>query len=120
MMALVRIALQRPYTFVVLALLILIGGTLSALPPPPDIFPSINIPVISVVFNFSGLPPDQMAGRIMTPFERALTTTVNNVEHIEAVSYAGFGVVKIFFQPTADVRTANAQVTSVSQTHLKL
>ena len=120
MLALVRIALKRPYTFVVLALLILIVGTLSALRTPTDIFPEINIPVISVVWQYTGLPPDQMNGRIMTPFERALTTTVNDIEHIEGVSYAGFGVVKIFFQPTADIRTANAQVTSVSQSQLKL
>src|SRR5882724_10233144 len=120
MLALVRIALQRPYTFVVLALLILIFGTLAALRTPTDIFPDIQIPVISVVWQYTGLPPDQMNGRIMTPFERALTTTVNDIEHIDGVSYAGFGVVKIFFQPTADIRTANAQVTSVSQTQLKL
>src|SRR5882757_8393340 len=120
MLALVRIALRRPYTFVVLALLILIFGTLAALRTPTDIFPDIQIPVISVVWQFTGLPPDQMNGRIMTPFERALTTTVNNIEHIEGVSYAGFGVVKIFFQPGADINTANAQVTSVSQTQLKL
>ena len=120
MLALVRIALRRPYTFVVLALLILIFGTLSALRTPTDIFPDIQIPVISVVWQYTGLPPDQMNGRIMTPFERALTTTVNDIEHIEGVSYAGFGVVKIFFQPTADIRTANAQVTAVSQTQLKL
>jgi multidrug efflux pump subunit AcrB len=120
MLALVRIALRRPYTFVVLALLILIAGALSALRTPTDIFPDIQIPVISVVWQFTGLPPDQMNGRIMTPFERALTTTVNNIEHIEGVSYAGFGVVKIFFQPGADINTANAQVTSVSQTQLKL
>ncbi len=119
MMALVRIALRRPYTFVVLALLILIAGTLSALRTPTDIFPNIPIPVISVVWQYTGLPPDQMTGRIMTPYERALTTTVNNIEHIEGVSYATFGVVKIFFQPTADIRTANAQVTAVSQTLLK-
>ena len=120
MLALVRIALRRPYTFVVLALLILMVGTLSALRTPTDIFPDIQIPVISVVWQYTGLPPDQMNGRIMTPFERALTTTVNDIEHIEGVSYAGFGVVKIFFQPTADIRTANAQVTAVSQTQLKL
>src|ERR1700680_4953738 len=120
MLALVRIALRRPYTFVVLALLILIFGTLSALRTPTDIFPDIQIPVISVVWQYTGLPPDQMNGRIMTPFERALTTTVNNIEHIEGVSYAGFGVVKIFFQPGVDINMANAQVTSVSQTQLKL
>jgi multidrug efflux pump subunit AcrB len=120
MYALVRIALQRPYTFVVLALLILIGGSLSVLRTPTDIFPNIGIPVISVVWQYTGLPPDQMTGRIMTPFERALTTTVNDIEHIEAVSYAGVGVVKIFFQPSADIRTANSQVTAVSQTLLRL
>src|SRR3981189_1999978 len=120
MLALVRIALRRPYTFVVLALLILIFGTLAALRTPTDIFPDIQIPVISVVWQYTGLPPDPVNGRIMTPFERSLTTTVNDIEHIEGVSYAGFGVVKIFFQPTADIRTANAQVTSVSQTQLKL
>jgi multidrug efflux pump subunit AcrB len=120
MYALVRIALQRPYTFVVLAILILAGGTLSALRTPTDIFPDIRIPVISVIWQYTGLPPDEMTGRIMTPFERALTTTVNDIEHIEAVSYAGVGVVKIFFQPTADIRTANSQVTAVSQTLIRL
>jgi multidrug efflux pump subunit AcrB len=120
MYALVRIALQRPYTFVVLALLILAGGALSALRTPTDIFPNIGIPVISVVWQYTGLPPDEMTGRIMTPFERALTTTVNDIQHIESVSYAGFGVVKIFFQPTADIRTANSQVTAISQTLIRL
>src|SRR6201981_721795 len=120
MLALVRIALRRPYTFVVMALLILIAGTLSALRTPTDIFPDIQIPVISVVWQFTGLPPDQMNGRIMTPFERALTTTVNDIEHIEGVSYMGFGVVKIYFQPTADTRPPDAEVPPVSQPHLKL
>src|ERR1700738_2025584 len=120
MYALVRIALQRPYTFVVLALLILAGGALSALRTPTDIFPDIRIPVISVVWQYTGLPPDEMTGRIMTPFERALTTTVNDIHHTEGVSYAGVGVVKIFFQPTADIRTANSQVTAVSQTLIRL
>ena len=120
MYALVRIALQRPYTFVVLALLILAAGTLSALRTPTDIFPDIQIPVISVVWQYTGLPADEMTGRVMTPFERALTTTVNDIEHIEGVSYAGFGVVKIFFQPTADIRTANSQVTAISQTLIRL
>ena len=119
MFSLVRIALSRPYTFVVLALLILIIGPLSALRTPTDIFPDIKIPVISVVWQYTGLPPDQMAGRITSPFERVLTTTVNDVEHIEAQSINGFGVIKIFFQPTVDIRTANAQVTAVAQTLLK-
>ena len=119
MQALVRIALSRPYTFVVLALLILIIGPLSAMRTPTDIFPDINIPVIAVVWQYTGLPPDQMEGRITSPYERVLTTTVNDIEHIESKSIAGFGIVKIFFQPTVNVATANAQVTAVSQTLLK-
>src|ERR1700761_6101003 len=119
MIALVRIALSRPYTFVVLALLLLIIGPLAALRTPTDIFPEIRIPVIGVVWQYTGLPPDQMSGRITTPFQRALTTTVNDIEHIEANSYNGFGIIKIFFQPTVDIRTANAQVTAISQTLIK-
>lgn len=119
MAALVRIALRLPYTFVVLALLILITGILAALRTPVDIFPEIRIPIISTVWQYTGLPPDELSGRIVTPFERVLTTTVNDIEHIEANSYNGIGIVKIFFQPTADIRTANAQVTAVSQTILK-
>ena len=119
MVALVRIALSRPYTFVVLALLLLIIGPLAALRTPTDIFPDIRIPVIGVVWQYTGLPPDQMSGRIVTPFERALTTTVNDIEHIVSNSYNGFGIVKIFFQPNVDIRTANAQVTAISQTLIK-
>jgi multidrug efflux pump subunit AcrB len=119
MIALVRIALSRPYTFVVLALLLLIVGPLAALRTPTDIFPDIRIPVIGVVWQYTGLPPDQMSGRITTPFQRALTTTVNDIEHIVANSYNGFGIIKIFFQPNVDIRTANAQVTAISQTLLK-
>ncbi len=119
MTELVRIALNRPYTFVVLALLLLIIGPLSAMRTPVDIFPDIRIPVIGVIWQYTGLPPDQMAGRITTQYQRILTTTVNDIEHITANSYNGIGIVKIFFQPNADIRTANAQVTSVSQTILK-
>jgi multidrug efflux pump subunit AcrB len=119
MIALVRIALSRPYTFVVLALLLLIIGPLAALRTPTDIFPDIRIPVIGVVWNYTGLPPDQMAGRIVTPFQRALTTTVNDIEHIVANSYNGIGIIKIFFQPNVNIQTANAQVTAISQTLLK-
>src|SRR5262250_2613544 len=119
MIALVRIALSRPYTFIVLALLILLIGPLAALRTPTDIFPNINIPIVAVAFQYTGLPPDQMAGRITTPFERSLTTTVNDIEHIVANSYNGVGIVKIFFQPNVDIRTANAQVTAISQTLLK-
>ena len=119
MIALVRIALSRPYTFVVLALLLMLLGPLAALRTPTDIFPDIRIPVIGVVWQYTGLPPDQMSGRITTPFERSLTTTVNDIEHIVANSYNGVGIVKIFFQPNVDIRTANAQVTAISQTLLK-
>ncbi len=119
MLGIVRIALQRPYTFVVLALLLLIIGPLTAMRTPSDIFPEIRIPVIAVAWQYTGLPPDQMAGRITTLYERVLTTTVNDIEHIEATSYAGFGIVKIFFQPGVNVATANAQVTAVSQSVVK-
>ena len=119
MIGLVRIALSRPYTFVVLALLLLLLGPLAALRTPTDIFPDIRIPVIGVVWQYTGLPPDQMSGRITTPFQRSLTTTVNDIEHIVSNSYNGFGIIKIFFQPNVDIRTANAQVTAVSQTLLK-
>jgi CzcA family heavy metal efflux pump len=119
MLGLVRIALRRPYTFVVLAIVILIVGPLSAMRTPTDIFPDIRIPVISVVWQYTGLPPDQMVGRITSPFERTLTTTVNDIEHIEAESVNGFGVIKIFFQPGVNISTANAQVTAVAQTQLR-
>jgi multidrug efflux pump subunit AcrB len=119
MLAIVRIALKRPYTFIVAALLILLIGTLAALRMPVDIFPSIDIPIIGVAWQYQGLPPDQMAGRIISPFERALTTTVNDIEHIEANSYTTFGIVKIYFHPTVNIATANAQVTAISQTLLK-
>ena len=119
MTAIVRIALRRPYTFVVLALLLLLIGPLAALRMPVDIFPEIRIPVIAAIWNYTGLPPQEMAGRMVTQFERALTTTVNDIEHIEANSYTGAGIVKIFFQPGADIRIANAQVTAISQTLLR-
>src|SRR5580704_17309064 len=119
MIAIVRIALRRPYTFVVLALLILIIGPLAALRTPVDIFPDIRIPVIAVIWQYTGLQPDEMSGRITTQFQRALTTTVNDIEHIEATSYTGISIIKVFFQPAVDIRIANTQVTAVSQTLLK-
>jgi multidrug efflux pump subunit AcrB len=119
MSEIVRIALRRPYTFVVLALLLLILGPLAAARTPVDIFPEIRIPVIAAIWNYTGLPPELMAGRMVTQFERALTTTVNDIEHIEANSYTGTGIVKVFFQPGADIRTANSQVTAISQTLLR-
>ena len=111
----VRIALDKPYTFVVMSLLLLILGPLAALRTPTDIFPEIKIPVIAVAWQYTGLPSEQMAGRISTQFQRALTTTVNDIEHIEATSYAGIGIVKIFFQPGVNIAVANAQVTAISQ-----
>ncbi|GGA25754.1 efflux RND transporter permease subunit [Dyella nitratireducens] len=119
MLGLVRIALKRPYTFVVLAMFILLVGPLAALRTPTDIFPNIGIPVISVVWTYNGLSPDAMSGRVIYYYERSLTSTVSDIEHIESESLPGIGVVKIFFQPGVDVRTATAQVTSISQTVLK-
>ena len=119
MLGLVRIALSRPYTFIVLALFILIAGPLAALRTPTDIFPNIGIPVISVVWTYNGQSPSAMSGRVIYYYERQLTSTVSDIEHIESQSLPGIGVVKIFFQPGVDIRTATAQVTSISQTVLK-
>ncbi|HKP59929.1 MAG TPA: efflux RND transporter permease subunit [Polyangiales bacterium] len=118
-MWLVRIALQRPYTFIVMAMLIVIIGAVSLTRMPTDIFPDIDIPVITVVWNYSGLPPDEMERRIITNYERALTTTVNDIEHIESQSLTGVAVIKIFFQPGANIDGATAQVTAISQTVLR-
>ena len=115
----VGIALKRPYTFVVMALLMLVLGPLAALRTPVDIFPEIRIPVIAVAWAYTGLPPDQMAGRITTLYQRVLTTTVNDIEHIEANSYAGVGIVKIFFHPGVNIAVANAQVTAISQVMIR-
>ncbi len=119
MTAVVRLALSRPYTFVVMAILVMIFGALSIFRTQTDIFPNIGIPVISVVWGFTGLSPDDMTGRIVSPYERVLSTTVNDIQHIESQSFPGMGVVKIFFQPNVDINAAQAQVTSISQTILK-
>src|SRR5580658_7724776 len=119
MQAIVRLALCRPYTPIVLAILILLAGPLAALKVPTDIFPDIRIPVIAVVWTYRGLPPDDMSGRVIYYYERQLSSAVNDIEHIESTSLPGVGVVKIFFQPNVDIRTATAQVTSISQTVLK-
>ncbi|HXR63446.1 MAG TPA: efflux RND transporter permease subunit [Rudaea sp.] len=119
MLAIIRLALRRPYTFIVLAILILLIGPLAILRTPTDIFPDIKLPVISVVWTYNGLPPDEMSDRIITYFERQMTTTVNDIEHIESQSLPGVGVIKVFFQPDVDINAALAQVTSVSQTVLK-
>src|ERR1700719_1869294 len=118
-MWIVRLALRRPYTFVVMAILILIMGTLAIFRTPTDIFPNINIPVVSIIWNFNGLVPQDMSDRIVSVTERALTTTVDNIEHVESQSLYGVAVVKVFLQPTADIQRGIAQITAVSQTQLK-
>jgi len=118
-MWIVRVALDRPYTFIVLALLILIASPVVILRTPTDIFPNIDIPVIAVAWQFTGLNPEEMEGRITTQYERVLTTTVDNIEHIESTTVNGQSMIKIFLQPNARLDTANAQVTAVSQTILR-
>jgi multidrug efflux pump subunit AcrB len=118
-MWIVRLALRRPYTFVVMSMLIVILGVATILRMPTDIFPDIDIPVISVVWNYSGLPPEEMEKRIVTGFERTLTTTVSDIEHTESQTLTGISVVKIFFQPGAHIDGATAQVTAISQTVLR-
>jgi multidrug efflux pump subunit AcrB len=119
MKALVLIALRRPYTFVVLAIGILLFGTISVLKTATDIFPPIKIPVIAVIWTYTGLSPSDMSGRIIYYFERTLTTTVSGIAHIESQSYYGNGVVKIYFQPGTNISAAQAQVTASSQTVIK-
>ncbi len=119
-MWIVRLALRRPYTFVVLSLLIAVLGIGSAIETPKDIFPYINIPVVTVVWNYAGLTPTEMAGRIVTICERAMTTTVNDIEHTESQSYQGVAIVKVYFQPGVQIAAAEAQVTAVVQTILKI
>src|ERR1700722_9739263 len=116
----VQVALKRPYTFIVFAFLIAIFGSLSAVRTPTDIFPSINISVVSVVWTYSGLLPKDMSDRVIYYYERQLTSQVNGIEHVESQSLNGYGVVKIFFQKDANIGAALAQVTAVSQTVLKL
>src|ERR1700754_4770758 len=102
-MWIVKLALNRPYTFIILALLILIMSPVVILRTPTDIFPNINIPVIAVAWQYTGLDPEEMEGRITTPFEKAATTLVDNVQHVESTTYNGVSVVKLFLQPTASV-----------------
>ena len=119
-MWIVQIALRRPYTFVVFAFLIAIFGTLSGLRMPVDIFPNINIPVVSVVWTYNGLLPNDMSSRVIYYYERYMTAQVSDIEHIESQSLNGYGVVKIFFQKNVNISAALAQVTAASQTVLKL
>jgi multidrug efflux pump subunit AcrB len=118
-MWIVKLALNRPYTFIVMALLILIASPVIILRTPTDIFPNIDIPVIAAAWTFTGLNPEEMEGRFTTVFERVLTTTVDNIEHLESTTVNGTAIVKIFLQPNASVDRANAQVTAVSQTILR-
>ncbi|GGF14679.1 RND transporter [Aliidongia dinghuensis] len=118
-MWLVRIALSRPYTFIVLALGILIVSPIMILRTPTDIFPNIDIPVIAVSWTYTGLNPEEMEGRLTSQFERGLTTTVDNIEHIESTTINGQAVIKVFLQPSASLDTANAQITAISQTQLR-
>src|SRR6267143_1764964 len=118
-MWIVRVALDRPYTFIVLALLILLMSPVVILRTPTDIFPNIDIPVIAVAWQYTGLNPEELEGRITTVYERILTTTVDNIEHIESTTVNGQAIVKIFLQPNSSLENANAQVTAISQTILR-
>src|SRR5262249_13818233 len=105
-MGIVRLALRRPYTFIVMAMLIAIGGVLTIARTPVDIFPEINIPVVSVIWQYNGLLPAEVEGRMVTISERAMTTTVNSIEHIESQSLSGVGLIRVFFHPDASIRAA--------------
>src|ERR1700677_228643 len=118
-MWIVRLALRRPYTFVVLSILLLILGPIVILRTPVYIFPSINIPVVSIVWKYTGLSPEEMTNRITTPFERSVTTTVNDIQHMESQSISGISVVKVFFQPGANLPSAVAETTAIAQTLLR-
>ena len=118
-MWIVRLALRRPYTFVVFALLIMILGVFSILSMPTDIFPNINIPVVTVVWSYGGLSAEQVAQRIATPSERAMTTTVSDIEHIESQSLTGLTIIKIFFQPHANLGEAVAEISAINQAQLR-
>src|SRR5205823_15017254 len=119
-MWIVRLALRRPYTFVVAAMLVVILGIVAIVRMPSDIFPNIDIPVISVSFNYQGMSPDDMEKRMIAQFERFLTTTVNDIEHIESQSLNGIGVIKVYFQKNAKIEEATAQVTAVAQTSVRV
>src|SRR5712672_2909147 len=118
-MWIVRLALRRPYTMAVLAILIFILGALAIVRTPTDIFPNIDIPVVSIIWSYNGLVPEDMSDRIVSVTERALTTTVDNIQHIESQSLYGIAVVKVFLQPTANIQQGIAQITAVSQTQLR-
>jgi multidrug efflux pump subunit AcrB len=118
-MWIVRLALKRPYTFVVLALLLFILGPVAILRTPVDIFPNINIPVVSVIWQYAGFSPQELNDRIVVQFERSLTTTVNDIEHTESQTLNGISVIKVYFQPSVNISQAVAQITAVAQTSLR-
>src|ERR1700759_3735158 len=118
-MWIVQLALRRPYTFIVLAIFILIAGVLSILRPPKDIFPDINIPVCAAIWNFTGMPAEEFSNRITSVYERILTTGVNDIEPIESTSYNGIGVVKLNLQQIPSVRVDMARRTAANQAVLK-
>src|SRR5689334_4266848 len=118
-MWIVRIALNRPYTFVVMALLLFIIGPIVIFRTPKDIFPNIDIPVITAIWQYTGLNPEEMANRIVSNYERSLTTVVNDVEHIESQSLNGIAIIKIFFHQGANIPLAMSQITSVSQPQVR-
>jgi multidrug efflux pump subunit AcrB len=118
-MWIIRVALDKPYTFIVLALLVLIVSPVVILRTPTDIFPNINIPVVAIGWQYTGLNAEELEGRLITPFERVLTTTVDNIEHIESTTLNGLSIVRVFLQPNASIDRANAQITAVSQTALR-
>ena len=119
-MWIVRLALLRPYTFVITAILIVVLGVVTITRMATDIFPEINIPVVSVIWSYGGVAPEEMEQRIVTISERAFTTTVNDIEHIESQSLNGVSVIKVFFQPGAKIEAAVAQLTSITQTVLRV
>src|SRR5579863_3693631 len=118
-MWIVKLALRRPYTFVIMALLIVILGGISIVTMPVDIFPYIDIPILSIIYQYNGLSPEEMANRIVTNFERSLTTSVNDIEHTESQSYNGVAVIRVFFYPGARIEVAQAQVVANAQSNLR-
>ncbi len=118
-MWIVRLALNRPYTFIVLAILILIAAPVVILRTPTDIFPSIDIPVVSVAWQYTGLSAEELEGRLTTPYEKALTTLVDNIEHVESTTLNGEAIIKVYLQPGSSLATANAQVSSASEFMLR-
>src|SRR5579871_2798439 len=118
-MWIVRLALRRPYTFVVMSLLMFILGPVAILHMPVDIVPNIDIPVITVIWGYAGLNPQEMSDRIVFGYERGLTTTVNDIEHTESQTLNGISVIKVFFRPGANIAQAIAQITSISQSSVR-